>query len=177
MRRSTAVVYYSLSGNTQKCAETLAAILNADIFKLETVTSYPKSYGKLLAVTREESKMKAKRELQVPIPDLTAYRRVLIGTPNWWGALSSPIRTFMAEEDLKDKEVALFCTHGGCGVKEVENEFLSFLPESIITLSSLAVFDDGEGKLLKRCREWIQKNELEEKECQTNSSYISQQAE
>ena len=177
MRRNTAIVYYSLSGNTQKCVETLAAILNADIFKLETVTSYPKGYGKLLAVTREESKMKTKRELKTPLPDLSAYDRVLIGTPNWWGALSSPIRTFMDEADLKDKEVALFCTHGGCGVKEVEKEFLSLLPESLVPLSAFAIFDDGEGKLLKRGKEWIQRNNLEEKECQTNSSYISQQAE
>ena len=157
----TLIVYFSQSGNTRKCAEAIQSLTGADLLELAPEVPYPRGYGRLLNETKKESEERTDRELKPLNLNPTDYDMVFIGCPNWWGALPSPVRTFIRETDLSGKEIAFFITHGGSGIESVKEEIRALLPSSSRFLGSLSIFDDGEGRLEKRCSEWLWKIEKE----------------
>ena len=111
---NTAVVYYSLEGNTQYAAEKIAGELGADLLRLLPVKEYPT--GKLSKYFRA-----GKSATFGEAPKLEAYRfepdkynLVILGTPVWAGTLAPPLRTFLRENKLTGRNIALFaCCSGG----------------------------------------------------------------
>lgn len=164
----TLIVYFSQSGNTRKCAETLHALIDSDLSELVPAIPYPRGYGRLLKETKKEAEERADREF-CPLPfNPSDYDRLYIGCPNWWGALPAPVRTFIRETNLSEKEIAFFITHGGSGIESVKEEIKTLLPSSSCFLGSFSIFDDGEGRLEKRCSEWLWKIGKENKENEKN---------
>ena len=79
------VVYYIWSnGNTERIAEQLANVCDADLERIETIEPYPADY------------------------DVIA-----VGTPTWWYTMAPAVKTFLAENDLAGKTVVAFQTNGG----------------------------------------------------------------
>jgi flavodoxin len=62
--------------------------------------------------------------------DAASYDMVVIGSPVWAGKMSSPIRTYLAQNKDKFTSVAFFCTHGQPG-----SEGSTKMLESMETLS------------------------------------------
>ena len=56
------------------------------------------------------------------IPDISGYRIIFIGSPNWWGTMSTPVNSFIKELDLSGKIVVPFFTHGGGGMQNCETD-------------------------------------------------------
>ena len=56
------------------------------------------------------------------IPDISGYRIIFIGSPNWWGTMASPVYSFIKELDLSGKIVVPFFTHGGGGMQNCETD-------------------------------------------------------
>ena len=166
----TAIVYFSLGGNTAGCAAVLHSFIESDLFSLTPLLPYPKSYGRLLKETRKEAEEKKVIDLAPMDFKPDQYARVLLGTPNWWGGLSTPVRSFIRQYDFGSKEIALFATHGGSGIKSVEEETISLLPLTSRFLGTLSIFDDGEGRLEKRCQEWLEKLEKEKDKYEKNTN-------
>lgn len=164
----TLIVFFSQSGNTRKCAETIRQLTGADLSELSPAVPYPRGYGRLLKETRKEAEKRAGRELEPLDFDPAVYDRLLIGCPNWWGALPSPVRTFIRKANLSSKEIAFFITHGGSGIESMKEEINALLPFSVRFLGSLSIFDDGEGRLEKRCGEWLWKIGKENSENEKN---------
>ena len=50
---------------------------------------------------------------RISFPDVSKFTAVFLGTPNWWGSMSSPVRTFVASGALDGKRVIPFITHRG----------------------------------------------------------------
>ena len=108
------VVYYSMDGNSKHVAEEIAAYTGADICRLEPVKDYPKGnvtkyiWGGKSAVFGEKPKL-------VPY-DFSSeeYDIIIIGTPIWAGNCAPPINTFISENKLPQKKIALYaCSSGG----------------------------------------------------------------
>ncbi|MGN0845460.1 MAG: flavodoxin [Kiritimatiellia bacterium] len=122
----TAVIYYSWGGNTRFAAETIARKAGGDLYEIQPETPYPASYGKCCDEAKPECRGKLLRSIK-PIAglDLSAYDLVFVGTPNWWGTMAPPVRTWVTQnkEALKDKKVCLFQTNGGGGMQRVGKDF------------------------------------------------------
>lgn len=110
------IIYYSHTGTTKYIAEKLSEKTGGDLFRIETVKTYPSEYS---ALTEE-----AKRELQegdLPAlkkgpPDMSSYDLILVGGPVWWYTVATPVMSFLKQADFKGKRVSAFCTHeGGIG--------------------------------------------------------------
>ena len=111
----TAVVYYSMSGNTRQTAEKIAEKLGADLIRIEPVREYPsKGFRKFL--------WGGKSAVMGDTPALRPYRfddgyeRIVFGTPLWAGVFSPQIRSFIWENQSKltGKRFAAFvCCAGG----------------------------------------------------------------
>ena len=122
----TAVVCYSWSGNTRFAAETIAKKAGADIFEIKAETPYNSNFNKCCDEAKPECQGKKLRPIK-PIEglDLSKYDIIFVGTPNWWGTMAPPVRTWVTQskDALNGKTVCLFQTHGGGGMQRVGKDF------------------------------------------------------
>lgn len=109
----TLVVYFSQTGKTGALAKRLAGIADADLLEIKTKKSYEKmSYRKTVSTSMREIFTKARPKLDMEIPDISGYDRVLIGAPIWCGTVPNAVRSFLDQVNLKEKKAALFTTSG-----------------------------------------------------------------
>ena len=134
-RGKTAVVYFSWSpdGNTRFAAETIAAKAGAKLFEIKAEKPYAGDYRACCDEAKPECKGKQLRPIK-PIEglDLAQYDVIFVGTPNWWGTMAPPVRTFLTQNAaaLEGKTVGVFQTNGGGGMQRVGAEFAELVPKS-----------------------------------------------
>ena len=140
-KMKTAVVYFSWSGNTRFAAETIAKKAEADLFEIKAETPYNSDFGKCCDEAKPECYGKTLRPIK-PIAgiDLSKYDMVFVGTPNWWGTMAPPVRTWVTQskDALKGKTVCLFQTHGGGGMQRVGSEFAEVIGDEAKVLTPKA---------------------------------------
>ena len=128
-----AVVYFSWSGNTRFAAETIAKKAGADLFEIKAETPYSSDFQKCCDEAKPECYGKTLRPIK-PIEslDLAKYDVVFVGTPNWWGTMAPPVRTWVTQSKdvLEGKTVCLFQTHGGGGIQRVGKEFAEVIGDA-----------------------------------------------
>ena len=121
-----AVVYFSWSGNTRFAAETIAKKSGAALFEIKAETPYNSDFKKCCDEAKPECGAKTLRPIK-PIAglDLAKYDVVFVGTPNWWGTMAPPVRTWLTQNRaaLKGKKVCVFQTHGGGGMQNIGKHF------------------------------------------------------
>jgi flavodoxin len=126
------VVFYSRSGNTGRVAEEIRDSLECEI---EEIIDTKNRSGILGYLRSARDGMNQKLTvLKDIINDPSKYDLLIIGTPLWGGHVSTPVRTYIHENQANFKNSpAFFCTAGGenfngafndmrelCGVAPVE---------------------------------------------------------
>lgn len=134
------VVYFSLEGNTKYAAEKIADKLQADLIELAPNKDYPTGsvskfvWGGKSAVLAEKPKL-------LPYEfNKENYDLVVLGTPIWAGTFTPPLRTFLMEQDLSGKKVALFACHSGGGSSRAFPKMMELLEHSEV-VETLSLFD------------------------------------
>lgn len=121
------VVYFSRSGNTRYAAETFAKTCGgAKIVEIKAAKPYAPDYGDCCDEAKPECRAGTLRPIQkIEGLDVASYDVVLVGTPNWWGTMAPPVRTWVSENaaTLKTKAACLFQTHGGGGMQNCARDF------------------------------------------------------
>jgi len=118
----TAIVYFSLEGNTKFVAEKIAAELKADLIRLVPVNEYPTGNVSKYFWGGKSSAFKESPRLEPYAFEASKYDLVLLGTPIWAGTYTPPLRTFLRANKLTGKNVALFaCCSGGSAEKCFED--------------------------------------------------------
>lgn len=109
----TLVVYHSRTGYTRRAAKALADKLDADLEEVKIVQplSGPLGYA-MCAIEAVTGLAPALRPSRM---DPAAYDLVVVGTPVWFWSLSSPMRSWLEKNPLKDGRFAFFCTMGSSG--------------------------------------------------------------
>ncbi len=129
------VAYYSRSGNTKFAAETIAKTLGGvKLVEIKEVKPYAADFDACCDEARPECRGKKLREIKSIDVNVADYDIVLIGTPNWWGTMAPPARTFLVNnlEALKGKTVCVFQTHGGGGMQSVGSDFSELMSASTV---------------------------------------------
>ena len=133
MSKKCMVVYFSWSGNTRFAAETIAKKTGAATFEIKAATPYNSDFGKCCDEAKPECYGKKLRPIKaIEGLKLSKYDVIFVGSPNWWGTLAPPVRTWLTQNAaaLKSKMVCLFQTHGGGGMQSLGRDFAALLPES-----------------------------------------------
>lgn len=143
------VVYFSYTNHTKKIAEDISKKLNCDILEIKPLKPYSSNYDKV--VNEEQNKESAKNtpKIEKINTDLSQYDEIIIGTPVWWYTLAPVIRTFLKENDLKNKVVVPFATNAGW-LGQTFKEFHRLCPHSKVQNEMDIVFttDYSENKLV-----------------------------
>lgn len=112
----SAIVYYSMSGNTDYAARQISERTGADIIRISPRKAYPEKGFSKFFWGGKSAVMSEAPELLPYSFQAESYDKVIIGMPVWAGKLTPPLRTFINEnrEALKDKRILVFvCCSGG----------------------------------------------------------------
>ncbi|MGL5916140.1 MAG: flavodoxin [Culicoidibacterales bacterium] len=162
--KKTAVIYFSLEGNTKLLADVIAKKTQADVFVVKAKKTYHEQGFKKFFWGGKSVFFNEIPELESLTFDANQYERIFIGTPIWVGTMAPPIKSFCYQYPFSGKEVQLFCTHGGGKYVKFEQSIKELLPDNQFA----AVFAQKEPVILKQeveaqqaCQAWI--DSLEQK--------------
>ena len=122
----TAIVYYSMSGNTEYVAEKIAEGIKpscqVDVIRITPEKAYPDKGAKKFLWGGKSAVMGDTPKLLPYEFDAKNYDRIIIGTPVWASTFAPPIRTFLGENlTVAQKKVSVFtCFSGGGAEKAIE---------------------------------------------------------
>jgi flavodoxin len=149
------VIYYSFEGNTRFIAETIAAQLQADLLELipkKDLTS--KGLTKFIWGGRQVVR-RIKPDLQPLTKDPAAYDLLVIGTPVWAFTFAPALRSFFAQVPIKNKKIALFCTHQGIMARTLENMEKALTGNQIIAKTHfLSPVEKDKETIISQAKAW-----------------------
>jgi Flavodoxin len=116
-RKRTLIVYYSLSGNTQRVAKDLAAYLGADLLRIRERTDRHGFRGYLRAAF--DSLRERPTVLMNVARDAGDYELTIVGTPIWAGRITPAVRTYLESIRGRARNIAFFTTSGNTDVEKV----------------------------------------------------------
>ncbi len=131
------VVYYTLSGNTEIAANIIAEKLGADILKLETVKSMPKSFAAQIIVGGGQVAMKHIPKLKPLNLDINDYDEIILGSPIWNSKGVPAISAFLKDVNAARKVTSLFFLSGGGEIQKGLDAITKKLPNLKNTVSLL----------------------------------------
>lgn len=109
----TAVIYFSLDGNTRHLAEIIAESTGGTLIEIrperkqEQESSLKHIWGSKQVTLPEEPSI-------IPVEEeFERYDLLFLGTPVWAGGAAPPICTFIKEREFFRKEFALFVSYSG----------------------------------------------------------------
>lgn len=108
-----AVVFYSLSGNTQAAAKEIAEGIGADLIELKLVKPFPTEKSKQLALGGMQAMFGVKPAIQELSKNIKEYDVLILGTPIWAGKIAAPVHSVLNKYQVLDKIVAVFTFSGG----------------------------------------------------------------
>lgn len=117
-------------GNTETAAKILQKLTGGDIFRINTVKTYPEGYQEATEVAKEELNGNARPEIIGQVDNIADYGLIYLGYPIWWGTMPMAVLTFLEKYDLSGKSIAPFCTHEGSGMGHSERNIAQLCPGS-----------------------------------------------
>lgn len=126
-------------GNVQQLAQWISERTGGDLFSIQVTEPYSSDWDACLERANQERAEDARPELTASVEQLERYDTVFLGYPNWWYGVPMALLSFLEENDLSDKQVYLFCSHGTGGLASSVEQIDEALPDS--TALSENIFD------------------------------------
>ena len=113
----TAIVFYSMNGNTADTAGKLAGAMGADLIEIRPEKAYPDKGIRKFLWGGKSAVMAEAPKLQPYTFRAEKYGQVVFGFPVWASNMAPPIRTFAQEnrDSLREKRIAAFACQSGNG--------------------------------------------------------------
>ncbi len=120
-----AVIYYSMSGNTEYVAKIVSEKIGADLIEIKPKKTYPDKGFKKFLWGGKSAIMGEKPKLKPYNFNYLDYDLIVFGTPIWASNITPPIRSFVAEnfDDIQDKRIAVFVCYSGGGAEKAIDKF------------------------------------------------------
>lgn len=146
-------------GNTRRLVDMITDRIDAETYEIVAADPYPTAYTPTVERNVEEMRADARPAIANPLPDLSRYGTVLIGSPIWASQRPMIMSTFVEGVDLAAKTVLPFVTYAVSGLAGVDAAYRSALPRSTAA-RGLAVqgerVDEGSADL----DAWLRENRL-----------------
>lgn len=128
----TAIVYYSLSGNTKLLAEAISeTVTPTKVIRLKTYNEISDNKFTKYLIGGKQALFNALPEIEPLNFDFSSIDLLFLGTPIWAWRPAPAVRTFLKSEILPEN-IALFATHGG-GPGKFNERFTNMLSNKNIS--------------------------------------------
>lgn len=117
---TAAVVYFSVTGNTEAVADKIAAACGVTPRAIEPAEPYSAAdidyNSDCRANVEQQDDLSIRPALAEPAPDVAGASTVFLGYPIWWGKVPRVVLTYVETGALAGKTVIPFCTSGSTGI-------------------------------------------------------------
>ena len=129
------VAYFSATGTTENVAQTIAKLLECDIFEIIPAELYtndeldwrnPKSRSSV-----EMNDRSCRPGIDSSVIGMADYDVILLGFPIWWYTAPRIINTFLESYDLAGKTIIPFATSGGSDMGKTVDQLKISAPEAL----------------------------------------------
>ncbi|MFJ3379358.1 flavodoxin [Curtobacterium sp. NPDC090217] len=103
-------------GNTEILANLIRDRIDCDVYRVEAADAYSDRYDPTVARNVDEQNSDARPAIARPLPDLSRYGRVLLGSPIWNVQPPMIMASFAENADLTGKDVHPFVTYAVSGL-------------------------------------------------------------
>lgn len=114
-KKDILVAYFSVTGNTRKVAEELAAAADADLWEIVPLVPYTQEdldYKNPESRSSIEMNDPYERPTIKMCTDIRSYKTIYLGFPIWWGVCPRMINSWIENNDLTGKKLIPFATSG-----------------------------------------------------------------
>ena len=119
------VVYFSASGVTAGLANTLAKVVNADLYEIKPEQKYTTAdlnwKDNHSRSTLEMNDPSSRPTIASKVDNMDQYGIVFVGFPIWWYVAPRIIQTFLESYDFSGKTVIPFATSGSSGMGKTDS--------------------------------------------------------
>lgn len=129
---NTLIVFYSLFRNTENLALEIAIQTDGILRELIPDKNYSFDYNTATKEIRNQISRGFCPKLIFGNESIEDYQTIFIGSPNWLKTLAPPVLSFLRSHDFTGKTVIPFCTHGGGGFGQIENDIARECSKSTI---------------------------------------------
>lgn len=143
-------------GNTQRVADMIAAATAVDVYRIEAADPYPDSYDETVRRNVQEEDADARPAIANPLPDITGYDTVLLGSPVWNVQTPMIMRTFVESAALTGKIIHPFVTFAVSGLGRVDDDYERLCPDSTIG-EGLAIRGEETQSAAAEIDEWLRR--------------------
>ncbi|MGD6810071.1 MAG: flavodoxin family protein [Candidatus Bathyarchaeia archaeon] len=148
------VVYYSRTGKTRFVAETIASQLGADLEEIVDLKNRQGKLGWILA--GKDASRKSLTEIASLTKAPAAYDLIVIGTPIWAWSPTPAVRTYIKQNSLSGKMVALFYTSDG-DIRQADQKTKELLQDATVVstlwlVSPLSNKEESQKKIADWCK-------------------------
>jgi flavodoxin len=151
----TLVIYYSMEGNTEEIARSIARELGADLERIEPKDRIKAEKFMSYYWTGDDKAPEKIVEIEPMTRDVEDYDLIIIGTPVWAWAPAPPIHTMLTKTEISGKRIALFSTSEGDAGKTFEKMRKHLPGNRIISLKDFSISGPMDiGKARKMAASW-----------------------
>ncbi|MGW0640039.1 flavodoxin [Nocardia salmonicida] len=126
-------------GNTEVVAGLLRDRTGADIYRIEALDRYPDNYDAAVARNRSEQDSDARPAIATPLPDLSGYDIVMLGSPVWNSRAPQIMSTFTDGSDFAGTSVMPFVTYAVSGMSGIDDAYRRTLTAARDVTDGLAI--------------------------------------
>src|SRR5690554_6194650 len=126
------IIYYSLFKTTENLALEIAIQTDGELRELIPDKNYSFDYNTAAKEVRNQISRGFCPKLISGSEPIDDYQTIFVGSPNWFKTLAPPVMSFLKQHNFEGKTVIPFCTHGGGGFGQIENDVAKECSKSII---------------------------------------------
>lgn len=141
-------------GNTEVAAGMIKELTGADLFKIDQLRPYSKSYNECITEAQLDQRRNARPELKAYPDGIDGYDVMYLGFPNYWGTMPMAVFTFLERFDFSGKLIKPFCTHEGSGMGTSEKDIQRICPGAKVE-RGLAIRGSSIQKAKNDMKRWV----------------------
>lgn len=109
-KKTSLVVYFSVSGNTAKAARQIAKDTGAKTYRIRGQQAYPTEYNQTVARGENKLRNNIPPAIKGRIANWNKYKTIYLGFPTWWMQPPMIIHTLFDTYSFKGKTIVPFTT-------------------------------------------------------------------
>ena len=171
---SRVVIDGEMMGSTQYIANLIQENTGGDLFRIETVQTYPGNHEVLVEQAYAERDANARPELASHIMNLDEYDTIFVGYPMWCYDMPMAMYSFFEEYDFSGKTIIPFNTHGGSNFSSTFADIQEMQPNANLVTNGYRVSRNSVADAEESVIQWLDELGLrKEEESHTLVVYFS----
>ncbi|MGN1389582.1 MAG: flavodoxin [Bulleidia sp.] len=134
----------------------IISVTGADEYAIRVNETYADSYYDMVDGAQTEQNEDRQFTFRTPLPDLSDYDVIFLGTPVWWAHLPQPVVNVFEQLDFSGKTIIPFGIHLGSRFGRMLSQMAELEPDASISSDGLTISGHtGNDEAREQVDEWL----------------------